>query len=80
MITAEDFLQDSIIISHFYHDDFKQMCCLSKDMQKAMIEFAKLHVTEARKQFKIVFSEIDDVYPFERDDKLSDVYPLSNIK
>jgi hypothetical protein len=47
---------------------------------KMMIEFAKLHVAEARKQFKIVFSEIDDVYPFERDDKLSDVYPLSNIK
>jgi|LakMenEpi03Aug12_release.lakeMendotaPanAssembly.Ray.scaffolds.fasta_scaffold268676_1 hypothetical protein len=44
-----------------------------------MIEFAKLHVKEARKQFKIVFSEIDDPYPFERDDKLSDVYPLTNI-
>jgi hypothetical protein len=50
------------------------------NIEQFMIEFAKLHVAEARKQFKIVFSEIDDVYPFERDDKLSDVYPLSNIK
>lgn len=50
------------------------------DALEAMIEFAKLHVKEARKQFKIVFSEIDDVYPFMRDDKLSDVYPLTNIK
>ena len=44
------------------------------------IIFAKLHVEAARKQFKIVFSEIDDIYPFDRDDRLSDVYPLSNIK
>jgi predicted transcriptional regulator len=53
---------------------------LPMSFNEKMIEFAKLHVAEARKQFKIVFSEIDDVYPFERDDKLSDVYPLSNIK
>jgi hypothetical protein len=50
------------------------------NIEQFMIEFAKLHVAEARKQFKIVFSEIDDVYPFMRDDKLSDVYPLTNIK
>ncbi len=51
-----------------------------KHIHEIMCRFAKLHVSEARKQFKIVFSEIDDVYPFERDDKLSDVYPLTNIK
>lgn len=51
-----------------------------ENIKRAMIEFAKIHVAEARKQFKIVFSEIDDVYPFERDDRLSDVYPLSSIK
>ena len=49
------------------------------NIEQFMIEFAKLHVAEARKQFKIVFSEIDDPYPFEKDDKLSDVYPLTNI-
>jgi len=44
------------------------------------IEFAKIHVKEALKQFKIVFDEIDDPYPFERKDKLKDIYPLENIK
>lgn len=48
--------------------------------KKMMIEFARLHVEAARKEFKMVFSEIDDVYPFMKDDKLSDIYPLTNIK
>jgi hypothetical protein len=68
MITAEEFYNK------------KDANGLPMSFNEKMIEFAKLHVAEARKQFKIVFSEIDDVYPFERDDKLSDVYPLSNIK
>ncbi len=33
-----------------------------------------------KKQFKIVFDEIDDPYPFERKDKLNDIYPLENVK
>jgi hypothetical protein len=45
-----------------------------------MTEFAKLHVEGAKEQFKIVFSEIDDPYPFEYNDPLEDVYPLTNIK
>ncbi len=53
--------------------------CLT-NYKKAMIEFAKLHVVAAKKQFKIVFNEIDDPYPFEKKDKLKDVYPLENIK
>lgn len=69
MITAEEFIK---ILAKNPEKEFNVI--------NLMIEFAKLHVAEARKQFKIVFSEIDDVYPFERDDKLSDVYPLSNIK
>ena len=51
----------------------------SDDTVVMMKDFARLHVQAARKQFKIVFSEIDDPYPFERNDKLSDVYPLTNI-
>jgi hypothetical protein len=51
----------------------------SDDPVVMMKDFARLHVREARKQFKIVFSEIDDPYPFERNDKLADVYPLNNI-
>jgi len=46
----------------------------------AMIEFAKMHVEAAKEQFKIVFSEISDPYPFEYNDSLEDVYPLTNIK
>ena len=45
-----------------------------------MIEFAKLHVEAAKKQFKIVINEIDDPFPFERKDILKDIYPLKNIK
>jgi len=45
--TAEDFLQDHLEISHFYDDKTNQMVCFSSDMQKAMIEFAKLHVEAA---------------------------------
>lgn len=44
------------------------------------IEFAKLHVEACKKQFKIVISEIDDTYPFERKDILKDIYPLENVK
>jgi hypothetical protein len=71
MKTAEEFLDPDWSDG----DQFNR-----KEVCKHMIEFARLHVAEARKQFKIVFSEIDDPYPFERNDRLADVYPLSNIK
>lgn len=76
--TAEEFLKQ---VSP--NDEFGLRINLGnskKHIHEIMCGFAKLHVSEARKQFKIVFSEIDDVYPFEKDDKLSDVYPLTNIK
>jgi hypothetical protein len=47
--TAEDFLQDHHQISHFYDDKTDRMVCFSSDVQKAMIEFAKLHVEAALK-------------------------------
>ncbi len=52
----------------------------SGDIDAMLTEFAKIHVEEAKKQFKIVFSEIDNPYPFEYNDPLEDVYPLTNIK
>jgi hypothetical protein len=70
--TAEEFLGKNI--DYVLENDCKN------DVENAMIEFAKLHVEAARKEFKMVFSEIDDVYPFMKDDKLSDIYPLTNIK
>ena len=47
--TAEDFLQDHLEISHFYDDKTQNMVCYSDDVQKAMIEFAKMHVKIALK-------------------------------
>jgi hypothetical protein len=48
--TAEEFLQDHHQISHFYDDKTNNMVCFSDDVQKAMIEFAKLHVKKALKE------------------------------
>lgn len=50
ILTAEEFLQNHHQISHFYNDETDKMCCFSDDMQKAMIEFAKLHVKAALKE------------------------------
>ena len=44
---AEDFLQDSFTISHFYDDKTDRMVCFADDVKKAMIEFARLHVRAA---------------------------------
>ena len=73
--TAEELYRDTKINSNLdlFSDDVPHLV-------KLMIEFAKLHVEAARKEFKMVFSEIDDVYPFMKDDKLLDIYPLTNIK
>lgn len=46
-MTAEEFLQNSLEISHFYNDKYETMCCYSDEMQKAMIQFAKYHVEQA---------------------------------
>lgn len=45
-MTADDFLQDSLKISHFYIDECKEMGCFSRDVQKAMVEFAELKCKE----------------------------------
>ena len=73
--TAEDFLQDSFTISHFYSDKYSKMCCFSDDVQKAIIEFAKLHV---KAQTKIILENVtlsDDKW-----DSILNAYPLTNIK
>lgn len=45
-MTASDFLQEHLEISHFYNDKYNKMCCLSSDVQKAMKEYAKLKCQE----------------------------------
>ena len=77
--TAEDFLQDHLEISHFYDDKTQNMVCYSDDVQKAMIEFAKIHVEAALK----AASELEEtdgtegykIYP----DSILTAYPLENI-
>lgn len=72
--SAEDFLQDHLQISHFYDDKTENMVCYSADVQKAMIEFAKLHVEAALKEAEYCTEE----YDFSVEIKNS--YPLENIK
>lgn len=45
-MTAEDCLQESLKISHFYNDKYERMCCFSDDVQVAMQEYAKLKCQE----------------------------------
>ena len=89
MITAEDFLQESLEISHFYNDKYNKMCCLSDDVQKAMIQFAKLHVESAlqsasknAKRKKVYNGHPQRLIVKRVIDKESilNAYPLTNIK
>ena len=90
MITVEDFLQNHQTISHFYDDNSCNMVCFDRDVKQAMIEFAKLHVTEALKEtsenFKMKLKE--EVYELDMNDDWMEVdknsilnaYSLDNIK
>lgn len=83
IVTADDFLQDHLEISHFYDDITQNMVCYSDDVQKAMIEFAKLHVEAA---LKMAFEEApcgsstDTVTCEEMHEAIMNSYPLENIK
>ena len=86
--TAEDFLQDHHQISHFYDDKTNNMVCFSDDVQKAMIEFAKLHLKaqeEAILQNVTTINEPhwsgeqeDDIIVDK--DSILNAYPLENVK
>ena len=45
-MTAEDFLQEHLEISHFFSDAYEETVCFSKDVQKAMKEYTKLKCQE----------------------------------
>jgi hypothetical protein len=79
--TAEEFLQDHLQISHFYDDKTDRMVCFSDDVQKAMIEFAKLHVEAALKianEEALRFVDEDEEEDYKP--QIIDGYPLDNIK
>jgi hypothetical protein len=81
--TAEEFLQDSFTISHFYNDKYNRMSCFSDDVQKAMIEFAKLHV-EAALKAAAEQAEIENDWDNQKGniskDSILNAYLLENIK
>lgn len=76
---AEEFLQNSLTISHFYNDEYDRMMCYSNDVENAMIQFAKFHVEQAEKAwFEKIKSEnlvTDSGIAY-----LQNAYPLENIK
>ena len=78
--TAEGFLQGHHQISHFYDDKTNQMVCFSSDMQKAMIEFAKLHVEAALE------AAANEYYPKDKENfeivagRFINAYSLDKIK
>ena len=82
--TAEEFLQDHHQISHFYDDKTNNMVCFSDDVQKAMIEFAKLHVETALKEalesIPCLGSSTDIATYEEVKDAVLNSYPLDLIK
>jgi hypothetical protein len=44
---AEEFLNQHLTISHFYDDITDQMVVPSSQLEQAMVDFAKIHVTQA---------------------------------
>lgn len=81
--TAEEFLQDHHQISHFYDDKTNNMVCFSDDVQKAMIEFAKLHLEAQQKAIlKNAKTRLVNFWGGEVIDKNSilNSYPLDKIK
>ena len=52
-MTAEEFLQDSLEISHFYNDEYEKMCCFSDEIQKIMDNYARHVLKIAAQKAKI---------------------------
>lgn len=77
--SAEEFLTMHPSISHYYDPRTEQMVCYSSEVQKAMIEFAKLHATEA-----LLAAKTRVIEEFDSDGEIASVirssYPLNNIR
>lgn len=79
MITAEEFLQEHPVISHYYDDEFNWEVVPTLQVQQAMIEFAKLYVEAALKAASENAQVTDWGYAVSKDSILN-AYPLENIK
>lgn len=92
-MTAFEFLNSHLKISHWYDNYTNQMVCYSDEVEQAMIEYARLHVKEALLQAsekcKMISVSGDNYFGNDEDDYLIDIidknsilnaYPLKNIK
>ncbi len=85
-MTAEEFLQYHLEISYFYDDKTEKVVCYSDEVEQAMVEFAKLHVTEALKAANEHASIIEYDSPFGgtnyliSEESVLTAYPLDLIK
>jgi hypothetical protein len=82
ILTAEDFIQEHLEISHFYDDKTNRMVCFSEDVQQVMIEFAKLHVQSA---LESASENVETNYYYVENDPINkesiiNSYPLDLIK
>lgn len=77
-------MQDHLEISHFYDDKTNQMVCFSSDVQKAMIEFAQMHVEaalrKAAKEVKVYEQVGWRSLDASETRSLYSAYPRTNIK
>jgi len=60
-MTAEEFLQYHLEISYFYDDKTEKVVCYSDEVEQAMIEFAKFHLSNFSKQFDLSIWTKDDI-------------------
>jgi hypothetical protein len=74
--TAEDFFIDNKLIP-FHTDSFHM-----KEINKIIIEFAKLHVEAALKAAydNIEYTTVDSSVPYVVEESILNSYPLTNIK
>lgn len=76
--TAEEFLQEHPLISHYYDDEFNWEVVPAEQVQQAMIEFAKLHVKAALIAAANIANEWEN--SGELSPEILNAYPDENIK
>jgi hypothetical protein len=77
--TAEEFLQDSFTISHFYNDKYNRMSCFSDDVQEAMIDDFYVFGT-SEDETRINEYDLNGLKGKISKNSILNAYPLTNIK
>ena len=80
-MTAEEFLNQHLTISHFYDDITDQMVVPSSQLEQAMVDFAKMHVVQAlKKASKKSKNKEGFIVDVKLTNSILNAYPLTNIK